>query len=107
MRFARLRSVGVAALTHCGLVGATAHCGRTDSPSSQMPFDSMPIYLWKTRDQQLFCGFRHVEWPSAKVAIHHFVVDRLTTPARSSRPRWPRETRADRRQRVWVRGSDY
>jgi len=35
------------------------------------PFDGLPIYLWETADRQVFYGFPHVEWPGAKVAMHH------------------------------------
>jgi len=36
-----------------------------------MPFGNVPIYLWETANRQVFYGFPHVEWPGAKVAVHH------------------------------------
>ena len=38
---------------------------------SSVAFDGLPIYLWETADRQVFYGFPHVEWPGAKVAMHH------------------------------------
>ena len=34
-------------------------------------FDGVPVYLWETSHQQVFYGFPHVDWPGAKVAMHH------------------------------------
>ena len=39
--------------------------------SASSSFDGGPIYLWETRDRQVFYGFPHVDWPGAKVAMHH------------------------------------
>lgn len=34
-------------------------------------FDDLPVYLWEPNPQQVFYGFPHVDWPGAKVAMHH------------------------------------
>jgi sarcosine oxidase len=34
-------------------------------------FDDVPVYLWEPNPQEVFYGFPHVEWPGAKVAMHH------------------------------------
>jgi sarcosine oxidase len=51
-------------------------------------FDEVPVYLWEPSPQQVFYGFPHVDWPGAKVAMHHSgefcdpdAVDRTVSPA--------------------------
>src|ERR1051326_5551567 len=40
-------------------------------PARPDVFTDSPIYLWETRDKQIFYGFPHVDWPGVKVAMHH------------------------------------
>jgi sarcosine oxidase len=56
-------------------------------PTQPELFDRVPIYLWEPRSGQVFYGFPHVEWPGAKVAMHHSgefcdpdTVDRIVNP---------------------------
>jgi sarcosine oxidase len=63
-------------------------------PAQPELFRDSPIYLWETRQGQVFYGFPHVDLPGAKVAMHHSgefcdpdVVDRSVHPRDEARLR--------------------